>query len=428
MKQANSHTPESLAVGALFSICGLITWLNATLIPYFKVACELSNFQSYFVTLAFYLAYAAAALPSLRLLRKTDSKSGMVMGLMAMSAGAFIFVPAALLRTYPLFLLGLLVSGAGVGLLQAAANPYAAALGATENAPPRRRSIADICSKAAGVVGTLALGSILFYKIDSLEASIRITEGASRAAELDTLAHKAVLPYLVIMLALAAAALWVKPAPLPAIAAEKENGGQEEGVPYSGIFCLPSLWLGLPALFACSGAEVISVGSAALYGKSVGMSFEVAKVLPACSLFAALLGCLLSIFVVPRFISMERALGVCAALGVIFSVAAVNVTGWLSAAFVVLLGLSGSIAWSSVFSLSIKKLGRGVKVGSAILATGAAGGALLPLAYGYLADAIGNRQAYWMLTPCYAIILLYAAANFPAAKEKIPRQQKKIHE
>ncbi|MDR1342920.1 MAG: MFS transporter [Prevotellaceae bacterium] len=417
MKQKKFYAPETVTVGALFFICGFVAWLNATIIPFLKVACELSNFQSYFVTFAFYLAYAAVALPSLRLLEKTDARSGMAMGLMAMSAGALIFVPAALLRTYPLFLLGLLASGAGLGLLQAAAGPYAAALGAAESAPSCR-SVTNICSRVAGVAGTLAVGGILFYKIDSFEASIRITEGVSRAAELDTLAHKAVFPYLTIALMLAAAAFVVKSLPLPSLSAGEKRTEQEKDTPDVATLRLPRFWLGLPTLFLYVGAEVISVGSISLYGKAVGMSFEVAKALPACWLFAALLGCLLGAFVVPKYICMERALAACAALGVIFSVAAVNATGWLSVAFVALLGLSGSLVWPSVFSLSMKKMGKYAKLGAAILATGVAGGALLPLAYGYLADAVGYRQAYWILLPCYAAILLYAAANLPPAKGK----------
>ncbi|MDR1022138.1 MAG: MFS transporter [Prevotellaceae bacterium] len=417
MKQKNLYTPEAFTIGALFFICGLVTWLNATIIPFLKVACELSNFQSYFVTFAFYLAYAAVALPSLRLLEKTDTKSGMAMGLMAMSAGALIFVPAALLRTYPLFLLGLLASGAGLGLLQAAVSTYIAAPGTDENAPSGS-SVANICSRVAGVAGTLAVGSVLFYKIDSFEASIRIAEGVSRAAELDTLAHKAVAPYLAIALALAAVAFWVKSLPRPTLNAGEKCTEQEKDTPDVDTFRLPRFWLGLLTLFLYVGAEVIGVGSISLYGKAVGMSFEVAKALPACWLFAALLGCLLGAFVVPRHICMERALAVCAALGVIFSVAAVNATGWLSVAFVALLGLSGSLVWPSVFSLSMKKMGKYAKLGAAILATGVAGGALLPLAYGYLADAAGYRQAYWILAPCYAAILLYAITNLPSAKKK----------
>lgn len=413
MKQENSYAIGIFTVGMLFFICGFTAWLNAALIPYLKVACELSNFQAYLVTFVFYLSIAAAIFPSQRLLSKTDHPSVMVIGLMALSAGALIFIPAALLRTYPLFLLSLLVAGAGVGLLQVAVGAYASAFAAAKGAL-RRRSAMSICGKAAGVVGLLVVGGVLFRNIDSLEASIRMAEGASRAAELDTLAHKAVLPYLAIMMALPAVALWVKFSPLPSVAAE--NGGErEEAAQRSGGAHPLRFWLGALALFLYVGAEVAGIVSIALYGKSMGMSFVAAKALPACSLLAAILGCLLIAAVVPKYICGERVLAVCAALGVIFSVAAVSAPGKLSVAFVALLGLSASPVWSYGFLLTAKA-GRGLGASAAMLAAGALGGALLPLAYGYLADAVGNRPAYWLLAPCYAAILLYAVANLPSAK------------
>ncbi|MDR2813487.1 MAG: glucose/galactose MFS transporter [Prevotellaceae bacterium] len=413
MKRENSYTSGIFTLGMLFFICGFTTWLNAALTPYLKVACELSNFQAYFVTLAFYLACAAAVFPSLRLLGSAGHTTGMAIGLMSMSAGALIFIPAALLRTYSLFLLGLLVAGGGLGLLQVAVGPYAAALGAAGRAL-RRRNAMDICGKAAGVVGLPALGSVLFYKIDSLEASIQMAEGASRAAELDTLAHKIVVPCLLIMLALLAMVFWVKFLPFPKVAVDNSGEGKEKAQG-GGIARLLRLCLGTLTLFLYVGAEVVAIASIALYGKSMGMSLEAAQALPACALLAAILGCLLDVALVPKFVGRERALAVYAALGVIFSVAAVSVPGKLSVAFVALLGLSASPVWSSVFSLTVNA-GKRIGASSAMLAAGMLGGALLPLAYGYLADTVGNRHAYWLLAPCYAVILLCAVANFPAAK------------
>ncbi|MDR3189008.1 MAG: glucose/galactose MFS transporter [Prevotellaceae bacterium] len=417
MKQENSYTLGIFTLTMLFVICGFTMWLNATLVPYLKVACELSNVQAYFVTLVFYLACAAAVFPSLRLLSNAEPAGGMAIGLMSMAAGALIFIPAALLRTYPLFLLGLLVAGAGLGLLQVAAGTCASALGASARAL-RRRNALHICGTVAGVAGTLAVGSILFYKIDSLEASIRIAEGASRAAELDTLAHKVVLPYLVITLTLLAAAVWVKYSPLPNTGVER-SGAQEAG---GGNAAHPlRLGLGALALFLYVGAEVTGVVSIALYGKSVGISLAVASALPACALLVAVLGCLLGAAVVPKHIDGMRAVGVCAALGVIFAVAAVLAPDGASVAFVALLGLSASPAWLLASSLTAKA-GRSLGARAVALAAGALGGALLPLAYGYLADTVGNRHAYWLLAPCYAAVLLYAVFSFPAAKKNTPPQ------
>ena len=113
-----------LIIGLLFFIFGFVSWVNAILIPYFRIACELTNFQSYLVTFAFYISYFVMSIPSSYLLKKVGFKKGMMVGFWAMALGAFIFVPAALLRTYEVFLLGLFTIGAGLAVLQTAANPY----------------------------------------------------------------------------------------------------------------------------------------------------------------------------------------------------------------------------------------------------------------------------------------------------------------
>jgi FHS family L-fucose permease-like MFS transporter len=104
-------------IGMLFFIFGFVSWVNAILIPYFKIACELSNFQSYFVTFAFYISYFVISVPAAYLLKRTGFKKGMMLGFFCMALGAFIFVPAALTRTYEVFLLGLFTIGAGLAIL-----------------------------------------------------------------------------------------------------------------------------------------------------------------------------------------------------------------------------------------------------------------------------------------------------------------------
>src|SRR5438045_9333742 len=109
-----------LIVGLLFFIMGFVSWLNAILIPYFKIACELTNFQSYFVTFAFYISYFVMSVPASYLLKKFGFKNGMMAGFYIMALGAFIFVPAALTRTYEIFFLGLFTIGTGLAVLQTA--------------------------------------------------------------------------------------------------------------------------------------------------------------------------------------------------------------------------------------------------------------------------------------------------------------------
>ena len=125
-------------IGLFFFIFGFVTWLNGILIPFLRTACELNDFEAYFVTFAFYVSYLVMALPSSVVLKKTGFKKGMSLGLWIMAAGALIFIPAAMTRTFSLFLLGLFVEGTGLALLQTASNPYITIIG-----PPRKRCKAN---------------------------------------------------------------------------------------------------------------------------------------------------------------------------------------------------------------------------------------------------------------------------------------------
>jgi fucose permease len=124
-------------LGLMFFIFGFVSWVNAILIPYFKIACELTNFQSYLVAFAFYLAYFFMSVPASFLLEKIGFKKGIMMGFFMMAAGAFVFIPAALSRAYPIFLLGLFMIGTGLALLQSAANPFVTIIGPIERAAQR---------------------------------------------------------------------------------------------------------------------------------------------------------------------------------------------------------------------------------------------------------------------------------------------------
>src|SRR4249920_3664081 len=136
------------------------------LIPYFKIACELTHFKAYLVTFAFYISYFIMSVPSSFLLKKTGFKKGMMIGFWAMSLGAFIFVPAALTRTYEIFLVGLFTIGAGLAILQTAANPYITVLGPKESAA-QRISIMGIFNKGAGIIAPLLFAAVILKATDT---------------------------------------------------------------------------------------------------------------------------------------------------------------------------------------------------------------------------------------------------------------------
>src|ERR1700704_6119058 len=167
MKKTN--TSALVIIGILFFAFGFVTWLNGTLIPFLKLACQLkSDTQAFFVTFSFYMAYFFLALPSSLVLKKTGYKNGMALGLFIMAIGSVIFIPAANTRSFPLFLSGLFVQGTGLALLQTASNPYISVLGPIESAA-KRISIMGICNKTAGVLSPLILGAIVLKNATKLE-------------------------------------------------------------------------------------------------------------------------------------------------------------------------------------------------------------------------------------------------------------------
>ncbi|HEX5168778.1 MAG TPA: MFS transporter, partial [Cyclobacteriaceae bacterium] len=159
--EKNQYAIPMIIIGALFFIFGFVTWLNSVLIPFLKQACELSDFQAYFVTLAFYISYFVMAIPSSAILRRTGFTKGMSIGLAIMAIGSLVFIPAAHARSYPLFLVGLFGQATGMTLLQTASNPYVTILGPIESAA-KRISIMGICNKVAGMIGISVLVQLLF--------------------------------------------------------------------------------------------------------------------------------------------------------------------------------------------------------------------------------------------------------------------------
>jgi len=147
-------------IGTLFFIFGFVTWLGSVLIPYLRIACQLNNLASYLVAFSFYISYLVMAVPAASVLRMTGYRKGMSLGLLIMAAGSSIFIPAAIERSYFLFLTGLFVQGTGLAILQTASNPYITILGPLESAA-RRMSIMGFCNGIAGVVGPLILGAII---------------------------------------------------------------------------------------------------------------------------------------------------------------------------------------------------------------------------------------------------------------------------
>ncbi|MGV3642065.1 MAG: sugar MFS transporter [Adhaeribacter sp.] len=400
-----------LMIGALFFIFGFVTWTNSVLIPYLKIACELNNLQSYLVAFAFYIAYLVMAIPSAWVLKATGFKKGMSVGLLVMAIGAVIFIPAAYTRTYSLFLLGLFVQGTGLAVLQTAANPYITILGPRESAA-KRISIMGICNKVAGAIAPIALGAVALKDADSLVERLKTMDLAQKVQELDQLAERVVTPYLAMIAILAVLAVIVYFSSLPEIDTDQEDEAvAAANTNKTSILQFPQLILGAVAMFFYVGVEVIAGDTVIAYGASQGIPFETAKFFTTCTLIAMVVGYLIGVVAIPRFLSQESALKTSAIVGILFGLGAIFTTGFVSVLFIALLGLANALVFPAIWPLAINGLGRFTKIGASLLIMAIAGGAVLPLAYGGLADAFNSQQAYWIVIPCYLFILYYAISG-----------------
>ncbi len=413
------QTRVSIAIIAvLFFIFGFVSWVNAILIPYFKIGCELTHFQAYLVTFAFYISYLVFSMPAAHLLKRTGFKKGMMIGFWVMAAGAFLFIPAAMTRTYVVFLGGLFTLGAGLAILQTAANPYITILGSKESAA-RRICVMGICNKGAGILAPFLFAAVVFKVTDTdLFASLASMPTAEKAAVLDELIRRVVVPYAWFGTALLAVGFLVRLSPLPEIDTEHETAEvAEANVDKTGILQFPHLILGALGIFLHVGASVISVDTIIPYAQSMGLPLLEAKVFPSYVLTAMICGYIVGITLIPRWVSQLAMLRFCTSLGVVLAVLIVSAQGSvrfhgyatdISLWFVVLLGFANSLTWAGIWPLALDGLGRFTKIGASVMIMGLCGNAFLPLGYGWVADHYSERQAYWIILPCYLYLTYYA--------------------
>jgi MFS transporter, FHS family, L-fucose permease len=425
-------------IGLFFFIFGFVTWLNGILIPFLRTACELNDFQAYFVTFAFYVSYLVMALPSSAVLKKTGFKNGMSVGLWIMAAGALIFIPAAMTRTFSLFLLGLFVEGTGMALLQTAVNPYITIIGPPESAA-KRISIMGIANKFAGAIAPIILAHIILR--DSKVLADKLAQAAdevTRIGLLDELAGRVIMPYVVMTAILVLLGLLLKFAHLPEVDTDAEDEASgESNAKKTSVWQFPHLLLGVVALFFYVGVEVIAGDTIIRYGQSIGIAMESAKYYTSLTLFGMILGYMVGIIFIPKYLRQVTALKMCTILGVIFSLGAILVPAHIvftlpfidimtfksielvlpvTVLFVALLGLANALVWPAMWPLTITGLGRFTKTGSAMLIMAIAGGALLPLLYGKLAVNFSTQSAYWICVPSYLIIMYYAFIGHKAGR------------
>lgn len=403
-----------MIIGTLFFIFGFVTWLNGSLIPFLKVICNLSEFQSLFVTFAFYIAYTVMALPMSFVIQKTGYKNGMAIGLGIMVFGSLFFIPAALGANYALFLVALFTLGTGLTILQTASNPYVVLIGPIESAA-MRISIMGLINKGAGVLVPLVFTALILSDIPNL-SQVQLS-----ASEIDTLAQRLILPYIIMAIVLSALIALVKFSSLP----ELDFSANETPEQKQNIFHFPRVVLGALALFFYVGIEVIAGDTIGLYAQGLGV--ENATALTSYTMVFMVFGYLVGVIFIPKFLSQKVALMGSAILGVLFLLGVALSSnesrfiseilwGWSgvptlpnTVTFVALLGFANALVWPSIWPLALEGLGKYTAQASALLIMAIAGGAILPLLFGKIAQLSTDMQsAYLMGVVCYIFIFMYA--------------------
>lgn len=406
MKAAEERSGRTTVgiIGLMFFVFGFVTWLNGPLIAFVKLAFTLTDVEAFLVPSVFYMSYFFLALPAAAILRRTGMKRGMVAGLVVMALGAFVFGQSVSMRTFPGSLAGLFIIGAGLALLQTAANPYISIVGPIESAA-QRIAVMGICNKAAGILAPIVFGALVMRGVGDLGAQIVGADPAQKDLLLHTFAQKVYWPYLGMAGLLLLLAWGVWRSPLPELTGQT---GSPDMTDVRGLLSFPHLWFGVLCLFLYVGVEVMAGDAIGTYGREFGLPVEQTAYLTSLTLGGMLAGYVVGMIVIPRFVSQERYLAWSAILGVTFVTAAFFTKGYTSVLFVAALGFANAMIWPAIFPLAIRGLGRHTETGSAIMIMAISGGAIVPQMFAILKQHFDFQVVFLaLMVPSYLYILFF---------------------
>ena len=395
-------------LACMFFIFGLVSWVNATLVPYFKVACDLdTQFKSYLVTFAFNIAYLVVTIPAGVLLSKVGYKKGTLIGMFILAAGALLFWPAAQTRTYWLFLLALFTMGTAMAILQNVANPFVTIIGSPDTTV-RRFSVMGVCNKTAGILSPMLFAAAVIRPQDKVimeQVASGELIGEAKELALNELVRGVIPPYLVLAAVFVIFGLLFYKSPIPDINPDKRGAESGEGTERKSILAYPYLVLGIIALFCHLGSQQLTVNTIVGYAAEAG--YANASIFPSFTLGCILIGYLFGVVTIPKLLSQKTALLICTISGILLSLLVLVLPIRWSVICLVLLGFSNSIVYSGIWAMAIPNLGKWTSLGSSLLVMALCGNAIMPLLYGAASDRIGLQAAYWPLLPCFIFMFFY---------------------
>lgn len=390
-----SYTGPFITVAVLFFIFGFITNLNMALVPHLRSIFDLPYAWAMLAESAFFLAYFVFSSPTSKLIEMIGYKQTMVVSLFIQVLGCLLFVPAAKMVSFPLFLTAVFIVGAGVTALQTAANPYVVVLG-PEHSAPVRLTLAQALNSLGGTIAPLVAGAYILTDPASL---------ATKAA----IANTVRVPYIAIAVGLLILGVAVAFMHLPHIAQTQEFRPAQEGDPVlsRSIWSYKHTVLGAVGIFLYVGVEVGLASIAVNYFKTQGVDSEkTASFLVSLYWFGALVGRLLGSWVLTR-IKSNKLLGAFGIIAALLLVVSMVSSGQVAIWTVVLCGFFNSIMFPNIFALAIKGLGPMTSKGSGLVMTAVVGGAIVPFLLGAAADKMGIQHAFVIPIFCYLFIAYY---------------------
>jgi FHS family L-fucose permease-like MFS transporter len=405
VRPAQSYTLALTVLATVFFMWGFATVLNDILVPHLKAVFSLNYGQSLLIQFVFYLAYLLMALPAAKLLERIGYKISIVVGLFGMALSAAAFVPAAMLGSYNVFLLALFLLASSITLLQVAANPYVAVIGAPETASSRL-NLVQALNSAGTTVAPLFGGMLILARSSSgtAEGGDLVLTAQQRAADVQAVE----LPYLIIAGILVALALLVWKVRLPDLGKENRRAARAERAKHS-LWRHRNLVFGVPAICLYLVSE-IGIGSTLVNFISLpnigAMSHAAAAGYVSLFWGGAMAGRFIGALLL-RWIAPDRLLAAVSIGALLLAGIAITADGHLAMWSLIAVGLCHSVMFPTIFTLGIKGLGPLTEEGSGLLIMAIAGGAA-SAAQGVLADHIGLQLSYLLPAVCYVYVLFYA--------------------
>jgi MFS transporter, FHS family, L-fucose permease len=411
-----SYGAPLATVTTLFFMWGFLTCLNDILVPHLKSIFDLNYTRVMLIQFAFFGAYFIFSIPSAKIIDAIGYQRSMVAGLLTMGVGAFLFVPAASVPSYPLFLGALIVLAAGITCLQVAANPYVTVLGKPETASSRlnlTQAFNSLGTFLAPFFGGLLILSSAPKTIDEIRAMAPADALAYRLHE----ASSVKTPYVGLGIALVLLAVAIGSFKLPKIEHAQHKVGEKVN---DSIWRHPNLIFGAIAIFVYVGAEV-SIGSFLVnyfaQPEIGGLTEKVAASFVAFYWGGAMVGRFIGSALLQKM-KTGGLLGICAVCAAGLVAISMLTSGHFAMYSIILVGFFNSIMFPSIFTLGVAELGPLTGDGSGIMIMAIVGGAIIPVAQGWIADHIGIHHAFFLPVICYLYILFFALSGSKPNSER----------